>query len=473
MKKSNLKKIVCSIITLLLVSCSILETETISEKEYIKRKTGEDPLTVTLTCDIESINYEDQLIYITAEFNNKVNYGALSEYDIREYGCDIESIERISNSVEGGSKYLITLDPSSYSYRTDDITVYISSESVVDENGQENLDSSNTITITKDLFDFVDIYDMSWSSSNNKVYALSRDDSWNYELLELDLINKNISNRVTLTKDNATTMDYSEIDNKLYIIQSHYTVVEVVDLNSLTSTIIDPGTYSYSDYGTDIKVDPINRRIYLLVGRDTLYCIDMDSHITIYNTYLNDSSSSRIYGKSLGLDKTNKKLYVNQNSSSDSKIYRFNIANDTLVLEEESNPITESLSSLSINPEKTVITLAPNSYNNHYLYAYDTSNLNNTLNYWDVGDYPNMSFFNPTKNLLYASNEDEYDENLYIMSTTNYSLVKKLPLPDSEENVIFTTNKDGTKGVAYTEGSAQGYYSTYTKKRLHFFDSIE
>ena len=301
------------------------------------------------------------------------------------------------------------------------------------------------------------ISDMIAANDPEFVYAIDQD---HQALHIISTSGQVIVESVSLPDTQPVAMDYSPVDNKLYIVSAFSGQITVYDLNSSQISVLP---FSATNDGRDIVVAPSLRRIYVLSpnGYDSyLTIVDMDSGAVV----LEDT----VGGSSIVLDKTNQMIFTGNSGLSPSTIRKYSISNDDLQLV-QSIQAGSNGRKINISPDGLHVVLPCGGGNGpgYTIYDYDSLDLTRVLGEWDVGTYPKYAAFSPDSTILYGTNGSTYDNYLYVMDAATHQQIRKLDFPNADDYVVFTPNSDGTVVVGFS-------YNTYYDEdySLYFFTDV-
>ncbi len=301
------------------------------------------------------------------------------------------------------------------------------------------------------------ISDMEAGTEPDKVYAL---DKTHQQLYVINPLREWIDTVVELPYTQPLEMAYSGLDSKAYIVSRFSGSVCVVDMG--TYEIVDI-PFSTSDDGVDIAVSALQRKIYVLAKNNDdslVYILNMDSGDVLSRTELSDRRISAIQ-----FDENTQKLLASNSGVSPSSIFRFSTANNEIVME-------QSLRSggngkrLSLSPDgtKLVFPCGGGNGSGYTIYDYDAWDFNHVRGEWNVGAYPESAAFSPDGSILYATSGDW----LHVMDANNYTLTRKLDLPNADDYSLIMPNSDGSMVVGFS-------YDTYSgdNKQLYFYQNVQ
>ncbi len=314
---------------------------------------------------------------------------------------------------------------------------YILTVKAYDDNGGIALSEGVNITVLPGIITDGIISDLEYSENDELVFGLNQTTN---KLLLINPQNGTLT-KTDLPFSQPISMDYSLDDQKLYIVYKFSGTISVWDSKSQSLSSID---FSGSSDGRVIKIDPQNRRIYVL-SNSGLFILNMDTG----NVLLSNVS---IVGESMALDPDNMLLFTAKEGGSPAKIYKYSVSSDVLTLLQTNNNCGSNPRKISMNPNNDFVVLPCGGGNGggYTVYAYDTDNLNNVLGEFDIGTYPLYASFTPNGQKMLGTNGDPYDEYLYVMNSYSFIEDDKKYFPNSDNYCRITTNYSGTKIIAFS-----------------------
>lgn len=267
-------------------------------------------------------------------------------------------------------------------------------------------------------------------------------DKVNGKLFVLNPKAQSIIEEVTLGQEDLVALDYSATDEKLYMISGNSGNLIVWDENNSSWAI-----YSYSDSnsGTDIEIDEIHRRIYLLAG-PMLHVMDMDNYTVLF-------SLETLTGISLALNEEDRILIMNTTGSyNDHKLFKYSVESDEPLLIQESELPNNYEKSVFLSPDHSMIVIAGqcDSGNTSEICAFSADNIDNLLGTFPIGSYPTTLAFNHSGSLLLAGIGDYTDGYIRYCNTQTFTLQGEMPLPKADAYLRMAVNQDGTWITAFT-----------------------
>lgn len=306
-----------------------------------------------------------------------------------------------------------------------------------------------------------EISDMVAGGDPQWVYAIDRN---NQSLYFIDTQSHLITETITLLDTQPVALDYSPIDNSLYIVSAFSGSVTVVDLET---NQISQLPFSQIYDGRDVAVAPELRRIYVMSTTEgsssNLYILDMDS-----GDVLNEST---IGGNAIVIDETAELIFTAGHGDGvlSDTFYNYSISDDRPELVQSTTP-QYSGAKIAISPDGAHLVLPTNAGNGagYTIYDFDAGNLKNVLGEWDVGAYPSGAVFSPDGSVFFGTNGDSYDNYLYVMDAATYRQIRKLRFPNADDYAVFTPNSDGTVVVGFS-------YDSYSDSGhgLYFFTDVQ
>ncbi len=290
----------------------------------------------------------------------------------------------------------------------------------------------------------------------NVVYAI---DKTKQSLYFIDVNAQHIFKKVDLPYPNPLAMDYSAIDNKLYIVSEGSEIITVYDINSAVISEIPFASPSKIPFdgesrGFDIEVAPNLRRIYVLCRpsyNTYLSIVNMDN-----GEILSDASKLE-NGYTLTVDEINKRIFTAQVG-----ISRYSVQNDIpkpeITMSDAGGP---GFNKVLLSSDNSLVIHSPG----YVLYSYNADNLN-VLYESEKLDcrYARLS---PDGTLLYllagSYSDDDY---LYVMDAADFRMIRTLDFPNVYEYGVLTPNSDGSSVVGFSCGS------NCEEPALYFFTNV-
>jgi len=441
----------CLIAVIFLAACDLF---LLSEDEFYNRdvsgQSGEPDENIE-TCDFSiKISYDSSTyhyidtIAVKVVFSERVQDLEISDISIKN--GEIKDIRTYDNP-----EFLIRVRPNGQ-----DLELSIPRGVIRNRAGKYNENPSNTLLLRADIFDNGTLTELSMSNSDDCIFGIDYD---KHMLYEIDPFRETIQSRIQLPSTNPVAMDFSAADNKLYIIYKFKGAVDIYDIEDSTFSTYQ---FSFTQGGRDIEVDSVNRRIYIMTDQSRLFSLQMDTGAVIID-------SADIDGRSMAIDENNRKIFTAGMGSSPSSLYRYSLDGDTLVREDYLWDAGSNGRRIVVSPDHSTICFPCGGGNGggYTVYGYNAGDYRGVFGEWDIGTYPNMVFFHPGGEILYGTNGDPYDDNLYIMDVADYSLIRKLDFPNSDKGSIFSTNMSGSKAVGFSCDSHTG-----SGGKLYFFHDI-
>ena len=211
------------------------------------------------------------------------------------------------------------------------------------------------------------ISDLAAVNDPEYVYAIDKDQQLLYRI---STSNQKIMDAVTLPDSQPVAMDYSPVDDKLYIVSALSGKITIYDLS--TSQI---SQLPFSDFNIvgDIAVASNLRRIYVLSpkGYDSyLTIVDMDSGAVVLE--------GSVGGSSIAIDEGSQMIFTGNSGLSPSTIRKYSVANDNLQLV-QSIQAGSNGRKISISPDGLHVVYPCGGGNGagYTIYDYDSLDLNN------------------------------------------------------------------------------------------------
>jgi hypothetical protein len=312
----------------------------------------------------------------------------------------------------------------------------------IDRQGAIGVSPTLTITIQSGFKTDGAIPDIISSEMPNLVFAINSTDK---KLLFLNPVDKILTGSINLPYNQPVAVDYSASDKKLYVVYQFEGKVTIY--NNATQQL---SWFSFSpDIGaTDVKVDAVNRVLYVIGTNGTLFMINQDNG-SILNTI------PTFTGDHLSIFAPGHLLFSEQTSGNYVTLYKFSIATTTPQLLQQKQ-VGYSASQVLVDPTGTIVVVPTGNFtkSNEYVYAYDVTNLNHILGQWDFGTWPHRVAFNPDGQTLSGVNSDYYDDYIYVNDVNTFATKNKLYFRKGTEDGIVSPNSDGTKLIGITNNGA-------------------
>lgn len=290
------------------------------------------------------------------------------------------------------------------------------------------------------------------------VYAVDQD---NQTLYHINTQTQQISDALILPDTQPVAIDYSPMDNSLYVVSAFSGDVSIVHLDD---SRISKMPFSTSRDGRDIVVAPTLRRIYVLSpdGYDSdLSILDMDNGDVL--------SLTEIGGSSIVIDESSEVIFTADKGLSPATLYKYSVSSDRQQLL-QSIRTGGNGRKVAISPDGAHVVLPCGAGNGpgYTIYDFDAGNLDNVFGEWDVGTYPSGAAFSPDGSIFFGTNGRPSDNNLYVMDAAMHSQIRKLPFPNSSDYAVFTPNSDGSVVVGFS-------YDTYgdSDHMLFYFTNVK
>lgn len=261
-------------------------------------------------------------------------------------------------------------------------------------------------------------------------------------LCYINPLEKRITKDVDLPDPRPIDMAYSAVDNKLYLISQYLGNITVYDVEQESFTRVQ---YSKLADGLELAIAPERRRIYVS-STEGIFIIDMDS--------LQVLAHEKLEVQKMAVDPVHEKLYLATGSYS-SKILKYSLSNDQIVLEEQNDNPGGSCTQMLVSPDGEKLIYACNDYNPPGLVVFNTDKL--TVS-WEYNLKVNkLALQNST--IFAVGSESDYMETVYALDLANYSSVKKFNVPF--KNTLVTPNSDGSVLVAFCSDAFAETYALY------------
>ncbi len=283
------------------------------------------------------------------------------------------------------------------------------------------------------------ITDVASGNDPNLVFALNTDTK---KLMLLNAGAATIDAQVLLPFSSPLAFDFAPGNNKLYIGYKFEPKVTVYDpVNHQLSLI----SYSGNAGIADIEADDVNQRLYVLTSDGVLHVISLPAGPEELTVPSFSADQLAVYAPS-------HLLFTEQTSGNYVTLFKYSIETAQPVLK-QSKQVGYSARQVVADPTGTKVVVPTSNFNTRVAYrvfSYDATNINHVLGEWDFGTWVDFVAFSPDGAILYGSNGDYYDDNIYVNDAVNYTIIKKLPFKKRGERGFITTNSDGARIVGIT-----------------------
>ncbi len=253
---------------------------------------------------------------------------------------------------------------------------------------------------------------------------------------------------------NPIKFEYSENDDKLYIIYSYSGAISVWNNQSQSFTQI---TFSSTADAIDIEIDKLNQRIYLL-ATDGIYIIDMNNNNIIgYSGYNNVID--------IAVDRNNHWLFaISLSSTNKIELSKYSIQNDELILLQFDSSQYFYRGEMLVNEEEGYIVVPGYSENNRQL-VISSSNIEDVIGAFSNNLFVYRLCLSPDKSLILATDSDAYNDKIDVFDAKLFHKVTEIDVPNSG-NALYEINMNNDKLVvtSYRE------YGDITYTYLVFID---
>ncbi len=256
------------------------------------------------------------------------------------------------------------------------------------------------------------------------------------------------STNLDIPYSQAFDIEYSKTDQKLYILYKYSGILSVWDKTSQSFSIIE---YSSIADGREIKLDEVNRRIYVLTDSG-LFIIDMDSGAVLLN-------NSIINGTTIALDTWNRYLFTVREGEWNQPLTRYDVAGDQAIYSQSFYNIDYHPGKIAVNMQKGYL-VVPHANNDNVteLVCYSTLNINDKIGGFTIPSSPAYSIFSADGSKLYATSNgyvNKYNQ-IYVMDAVTFLETKRIPVPNSSAFMRMCINNSGTKIIAFSFSSDGG-----------------
>jgi hypothetical protein len=372
------------------------------------------------------------------------------ELDANDSYGKIDSVEVFANNT------LIATLTETYKFKWLNVPSgeYVISAKAYDNSGAVGVAEPLTVSVLKGIGVNSVITKLVATEKDNLVFGL---DISNNKLLFIDPESQLITS-MSPPSSQAIDIEYSKADKKLYILYKYSGIISVWDNVNQSFSMIE---FSGLADGIEIKVDELNRRLYVLASSG-IFIIDMDNSTVLLNDY-------PVNGNTIAIDPVNRSLFSTTENGWNIPLTRYSITND-MILFMQSIPIQGYVpGKLAINVSKEYIILphSNDSYSSdNELLAYSTKNLSNIVGGFTIAATPVYSVFGSSGNKLFATSTAKYGNycTVYVMNADTFLEEKSLPFPNSGEFARMCTNNSETKLIAFS------YYENYGYNAIYFID---
>lgn len=306
-----------------------------------------------------------------------------------------------------------------------------------DINGLSGRSESRFIHIRPGILTNGFISDICASNDKDLVFALNKSTG---KLLSINPYTLDYT-ETSLPYSKPVSMDYSHIDNRLYIVYEFSGGFSEIDISSMSITNFE---FSSNNDGRKIEINDGTRRIYIQ-SNDGFYILNMDNHEVIIE-------NQSINGSIFTLSKPNDFLLTATLASTTNYSYKYTVENDQITLIESKYNIGANTRNIAACPtgDYFVIPCAGGNGTGHTIHAFDMDDINNSLGEFNIDSYPRLARFSYNSNYLYATNGDSYDEHLYVFNANSFQLIQKIELPNSDDCTDIEENINGERILAFT-----------------------
>lgn len=297
-------------------------------------------------------------------------------------------------------------------------------------------------------FNQTKLSDISFSNVDSIMFGIN---VYSNTLLSMNIEAATVSKTITLPASSPIAMQYSNQDEKIYIVYENSGDISVFDLDT---EFIENYEYSSSNHGRDIEIDHVNRRIYVLTDKGA-YILNQDD-----GSLLHEDLS--VEGSSIEFDAAGRKLFACSDAMT-----RYDVANDDFSVEESVSDYIQSPGKLAIHPLGHILSIPDEQGNGagYAVAAIDAANMTNLFGSWDIGTSPNFVHFGRTTDHLFGTNGSFADQYMYVMNVSTYEQVDSWSAPNSSDYSIIETNLNETRAVLFS-------YQSYDdiEFRLYIYD---
>ncbi len=317
------------------------------------------------------------------------------------------------------------------------------------------------------------IIDMVYGKNPNFIYAIDEKNLLNIINLTTQKIDYKFDLPSRLSSaGKPLAMSYSHTNNKIYIIRKSSNNIEIFDIDSMefeewpiAVVVIPP--HSISEI-TDIKVDSVKQRIFILTYRNSLskpyiYIIEMDNKNiltnVLYSMPLDELSDDNIE-PSIDID-NNQNVYLSWIDDTKFYIRKYSVSqqNDDIYLVENNRADFESCSdTTAVSPDGTHIALSCGNL------VYDLNSNFEISGEWNVETNINELKFDTDGFNLYGIDSENY---LNVMNTSSYDPIIMMEFPNSGYYSVFSTNSAGTMVLGFSYNS-----NINNEYKLYFFSDL-
>lgn len=304
-----------------------------------------------------------------------------------------------------------------------------------DSKGAMGYSEEATFTVLNGIFSPGIVSDLAYSEDEDLVFGITASPG---ELLLISPSTLSLT-EFQLPFEEPIAMDYALEDKNLYIIYASTGKISVFNKPSQEISLI---TFSETAHGLDIRVDELNRRIYVLTSLG-FYILDMDDGSILLE-------NGEMSGNIMDYDRESRLVFTLTQGYILSSLDKYSVIGDSLELL-QSDPEHNTLGHVEISPNSQyfVIPGGAGNGNNYKSFAFDTEDITHVVAEYFIGYAPLFCTFSPDGQALYGCNNDSQDPYLYKVNAVTFEQMGTMPLPKGERYVRMTTNLSNTKLIVF------------------------
>jgi len=274
------------------------------------------------------------------------------------------------------------------------------------------------------------------------VYATDKD---NQALYKIDVAAEKIVKRYGLPFTQPVAMDYSSVDNALFIVSRYSGEVIVWDIATETWSTF---TFSETGQGSDVAVDGARRRVYVLDRTGTFHVLNAATGAVI-------TRQGQFPGPSFALNAGEQKVIATTNGVSPGTACRYSVADDTVSLEQTATVGSGTDDFIAISPD------GQQAVYSYPLKSFSPWDLEHQVAQWNAS---RRGAFSPDGRVFLGV---AGTNTLAMMGAASGQLYRNLDFPNGGDYARLCVTADSSAAVAF---SYNGYYNN--QRALYFYHNI-